>query len=68
MGIEMVFGDSFASIKLGYSAADFRVDVFSVLCGLTSYFVAETAQGANEFFTANIAGQLQAGMTSSLTM
>jgi len=39
-----------------------------VAAGLAGGFVAEATQGSDEVITADIAGKLQAGMTSSLTM
>src|SRR5271170_1752786 len=50
-----------------FDAFELRGDT-DVAAGLTSHFITETAQRSNEFFTADIAGKLQAGMTSSLTM
>jgi hypothetical protein len=39
-----------------------------VAAGLTGSFVTEATQGSNKIITADIAGKLQAGMTSSLTV
>lgn len=39
-----------------------------VAASLASGFIAETAQGSHKVIAADIAGKLQAGMTSSLTM
>ena len=48
-------------------AFELRRDSY-VAARLTSNFVAKTSQRSNQLFTANVAGKLQAEMTSSLTM
>jgi hypothetical protein len=46
---------------------EFRCDS-NVAASLASGFIPELAQSANKVFAAQVAGKLQAGMTSSLTM
>ena len=48
----------------------FRLELIKadVAAGLAGGFVTETAQRSDKVITADIAGKLQAGMTSSLTM